>query len=37
MLNQSLCDYSDAYVLAKGSVFSSVAAVDVNANNKNKT
>ena len=37
MLKQSLCDYNDAYVLVKGSVFSSTAAVDVNANNKNKT
>ena len=35
-LEPSLCNYSDAYVLFKGSVVLSTAAVDVNVNNKNK-
>ena len=39
MLKSSLCDYSDAYVLVKGTITVSqtaVAAVAVTANNDNK-
>ena len=36
MLKSSLCDYSDAYILAKGTVtVPNTAAVDANANNAN--
>ena len=37
MLKSSLCDYSDAYILAKGSIIvNNTAAADVDANNTNK-
>ena len=37
MLKSSLCDYSDAYILVKGTVtVSNTAAADANANNANK-
>ena len=37
MLNPSLCDYSDAYILVKGTItVNNTAAVDADANNKNK-
>ena len=37
MLKSSLCNYSDAYILAKGTVTAvNTAAADVDANNTNK-
>ena len=37
MLRSSLCDYSDAYILAKGNIsVNNTAAADVDANNTNK-
>ena len=37
MLKSSLCDYSDAYILVKGTVaVNNTAAADANANNTNK-
>ena len=37
MLKSSLCDYSDTYVLVKGSItFNNTAAADTDANNTNK-
>ena len=37
MLKSSLCDYSDAYILVKGTItVSNTAAADANANNANK-
>ena len=37
MLRSSLCDYSDAYILFKGSItVNNTAAADANANNTNK-
>ena len=37
MLKSSLCDYSDAYILVKGTItFNNTAAVDADANNTNK-
>ena len=37
MLKSSLCDYSDAYVLVKGTIaVNNTAAADANANNTNK-
>ena len=37
MLKSSLCDYSDAYILAKGTIaVPNTAAPDANANNDNK-
>ena len=37
MLNSSLCDYSDAYILVKGTItVNNTAAADADANNANK-
>ena len=37
MLKSSLCDYSDAYILVKGTItVNDTAAADANANNTNK-
>ena len=37
MLNSSLCDYSDAYILVKGTItVNNTAAADADANNTNK-
>ena len=37
MLKSSLCDYSDAYILVKGTItVPNTAAADANANNANK-
>ena len=37
MLKSSLCDYSDAYILVKGSInINNTAAADADANNANK-
>ena len=37
MLKSSLCDYNDAYILAKGTItVNNTAAADANANNTNK-
>ena len=37
MLKSSLCDYSDAYILVKGTIaVNNTAAADANANNTNK-
>ena len=37
MLKPSLCDYSDAYILVKGTIaVNNTAAADANANNTNK-
>ena len=37
VLNSSLCDYSDAYILVKGNItVNNTAATDANANNTNK-
>ena len=37
MLKSSLCDYSDAYILVKGTItVNNTAAADTNANNTNK-
>ena len=37
MLKSSLCDYSDAYILVKGTIaVNNTAALDANANNTNK-
>ena len=37
MLKSSLCDYSDAYILVKGTIsVNTTAAADANANNTNK-
>ena len=37
MLKSSLCDYSDAYILVKGTIaVNNTAAADPNANNTNK-
>ena len=38
MLKSSLCDYSDAYILVKGTItVNNTAAADADANNTNKT
>ena len=37
MLKSGLCDYSDAYILVKGTIIiSNTAAADADANNTNK-
>ena len=37
MIGSSLCDYSDAYILAKGNItIINTATADAGANNKNK-
>ena len=37
MLKSSLCDYSDAYILVKGTItVNNAAAADADANNTNK-
>ena len=37
MLKSNLCDYSDAYILVKGTItVNNIAAADVDANNNNK-
>ena len=37
MLESSLCDYSDAYILVKGTIaVNNTTTVDANANNTNK-
>ena len=37
MLKSSLCDYSDAYILVKGTItINNTAAADANANNSNE-
>ena len=37
MLRTSLCDYSDAYILIKGTItVANIAAADADANNTNK-
>ena len=37
MLKSSLCDYSDVYILVKGTIaVDDTAAADANANNTNK-
>ena len=37
MLRTSLCDYSDAYILIKGTItVANIAAADAHANNTNK-
>ena len=37
MLKPSICDYSDAYILVKGTIaVNNTAAADANANNTNK-
>ena len=37
MLESSLCDYSDVYILVKGTItVPNTAAADANANNANK-
>ena len=37
MLKSSLCDYSDAYILVKGTIIvNNTAAADAHANNTNK-
>ena len=37
MIKSSLCDYSDAYILVKGTItVNNIAAADANANNTNK-